>query len=225
MKSPLAPRFLLSLRISVCPLLALPLWQMEGSQALHARPPGSRSFLKRWSCGMWPPSSGTQFKGTSFSEKSHLSSSAKNNRGERLHLKAEPPRAWCGARALNGGLAPKHGPVHAHAHACEHLFMEHIRRLGAGPSPCCPQGSADKSPGQGEGVLFPSRPPAGPPLLGNLAGSAEDTPGPHASPSSRPLATFTIHLAIWPWSQRATPTLHNQPGECASSQCAPRRDV
>lgn len=71
----------------LCSLLALPLLQMEGSQALRAHPPKAWSFLKLWSCGIWPLSSGTQFKGVSLSEKSHLSSAARNNHRER-NLKA-----------------------------------------------------------------------------------------------------------------------------------------
>lgn len=85
---PLLP-FLLC--IVVHSLLALPLLQMEDSQALHAYHPKSRSFLKLWSCGIWPLSLGTQFKGMSFSEKSHLSSSTKNHHRERISLKTKPP--------------------------------------------------------------------------------------------------------------------------------------
>lgn len=72
---------------SLCFPHALPLLQMEGSQARHAHPPKAWSFLKLWSCGIWPLSSGTQFKGVSLSEESHLSSAARNNHRER-YLKA-----------------------------------------------------------------------------------------------------------------------------------------
>lgn len=62
---------------------------MGDSQVLHAHYQKSCSFLTFWSGGIWPLSSGTQFKGTSFSEKFHLSSSAKNNDGEKIYLEAE----------------------------------------------------------------------------------------------------------------------------------------
>lgn len=94
-KAYLTPNFCFSLGIFMCCLLVLLLVQMEDSQALPAHHQKSWSFLKLWSCGIWPLSSGTQFKGMSFSEQFHLSSSAKNNHRERLYLKAKShPQSW-----------------------------------------------------------------------------------------------------------------------------------